>query len=91
MTFVLVVRTFATVTTGDGTREMVPMGHWVSISGVLLSFHLQHTTTADFAVRVMTRSSLVIDRLTVEQSGCTCCRLHFINGYPYIYHHPGWR
>ena len=47
VTFVLVVMTFATVTTGDGTPKMVPMGCCLSILGLLPSFHLQHTTTAE--------------------------------------------
>ena len=50
VTFVLVVTTFATVTTGDGTLEIVLMGHCFPIFAVLLSFHLQHTTTAEVAV-----------------------------------------
>ena len=69
VTFVLVVTTFATITTGDGTPKMVLMGHSFPIFGVLLSFHLRHTTTAMVAVRGMTRSPLVIDRFTVEQRG----------------------
>ena len=56
VTLVLVVTTFATVTTGDVTPEVVLMGHSFPIFGVLLSFHLQHTTTAVVAVRGMTRS-----------------------------------
>ena len=50
------------------------------IFGVLLSFHLQHTTTADIAARGMTTSPLVIDSLTVEQWWCTCFRLNLIHG-----------
>ena len=80
MTFILVLTTFATVTTGDGTREMVLMGHSFPIFGVLLSFHLQHTTTAVVAVRGMTRFPLVIESLTVEQRGCTCFRFNLIHG-----------
>ena len=80
VTFVLVVTMFATVTTGDGTPEMVLMGHGFSIFSVLLSFHLQYTTTAVVAVRGMARSPLVIDRFTEEQRGCTCFRLNLING-----------
>ena len=80
VTFFLVVTTFATVTKGDGTPEMVLMGHCFPIFGMLLSFHLQHTTTADIAVRGMTRSPLVIDRLTVEEWGCTCFRCNLIHG-----------
>ena len=72
VTFVLVVTILATVTTGDGTPEMVLMGHRSAILGMLLSFHLQHTTTAPVTVRGMTRSPLVIDRPSVEQRGCTC-------------------
>ena len=80
VTFVLVVTTFATVTTGDGTPEMVQMGHCFPIFSVLLSIQLQHTTTAVVAVRGMTGSSLVIDRLTVEDWGCTCFRFNLIHG-----------
>ena len=78
--FVLVLTTFATVPTGDGTPEMVLMGHCFSIFGVLLSFNLQHTTTAEVAVRGMTRSPLVTDRLTVEQRACTCFRFNLNHG-----------
>ena len=80
VTFVLVVTMFATVTTGDSTPEMVLMGHCFPIFGVLLSFHLQHTTTAEVAVTGMTRSPLVIDRLTVEEWGCTYFRFNLIRG-----------
>ena len=80
VTFVLVVTMFATVTTGDGTPEMVLMGHCFPIFSVLLSFQLQHTTTAVVAVRGMRGSSLVIDRLTVEEGGCTCFRFNLIHG-----------
>ena len=80
VTFVLVVTTFATVITGDGTPKVVLMGHSFPICGVLLSFHLQHTTTAVVAVRGMTRSPLVIDRFTVEQRGCICFRFNLIHG-----------
>ena len=80
VTFVLVVTTFATVTTGDGTPEMVLMGHCFPSLSVLLSLQLQHTTTAVVAVRGMTRSSLIIDRLTVEERGCTCFRFNLIHG-----------
>ena len=38
--FVLVVTTFATVTTGDATPEMVLFGHSFPIFGMLLTFHL---------------------------------------------------
>ena len=80
VTFVLVVTMFATVTTGDGTPKMVLMGHGFPIFGVLLSFHLQHTTTAVVAIRGMTRSPLVMDRFTVEQRGCSCFRFNLIHG-----------
>ena len=80
VTFVLVVTTFATVTTGDGTPKMVLMGHCYPIFGVWLLFHLQHTTTAEVVVRGMTGSPLVIDRLTVEQWGCTWFRFNLIHG-----------
>ena len=80
VTLILVVTTFATIATGDRTPEMILMGHIFPILGVLLSFHLQHTTTAVVAVRGMTRSCLVIDRLTVEQKGCTCIRFNLIHG-----------
>ena len=79
-TFVLLVTTFATVTTGDGTPEMVLMGHCFPIFRVLLWFPLQPTTTAVVAVRGMTGSSLVIDRLTVEEWGCNCFRFNLIHG-----------
>ena len=72
--------TFATVTTGDGTPEVMLIGHSFAIFGVLLSFHPQHATTAVVAVKGMTRSPLVIDRLTVEQMGCTCFRFNLIHG-----------
>ena len=93
MAFVLVVTTFATLTTGDGTPEMVLMGHSFPIFGMLLTFHLQHTATAEIAVRGMTRSPLVIDRFAVEQGGCTCNRFNLIHGTqvtPSLYHLPGW-
>ena len=80
VTFVLVVKTFVTIATGDGTPEMILMGHSFSIFGLLLSFHLQHTATAVVAVRGMTRPPLVIDRFTVEQRGCTCIRFYLIHG-----------
>ena len=60
--------------------HLVLMGHCFHIFGVLLWFHLQHTTTAELAVRGMTRSPLVIDRLTVEEWGCTCFRFNLIHG-----------
>ena len=80
VTFVLVVTTFATIATGDGTPELILMGDSFPILGVLLSFHLQHTSTAVVAVRGMTRSPLVMDRFTVEQRGCTCIRFNLIRG-----------
>ena len=80
MTFVLVVTTFATVPTGDGTREVILMGHCFPTFCVQLFFPLQHTSTAMVAVRGMTGSSLVIDRLTVEEWGCTCFRLNLTHG-----------
>ena len=80
VTFVFVMRTLATIPTGDGTPEMVLMGHRFPILGMLLSFHLQHTATAEIAVRGMTRSPLVIDRFAVEQGGCTCIRFGLIYG-----------
>ena len=93
VTFVLVVTMFATVTTGDSTPEMVLMGGCFPIFSVLLSFQLQHTTPAMVAVRGMTGSSLAIDRLTVEEWGCTCFRVNLIHGTqvtPPVYHHPCW-
>ena len=84
VTFVLVMTTFATVTTSDGTPEMVLMGHFFPILSVVLSFQLQHTTTAVVAVRGMTGSSLVIDRLAVEECGCTCFRFNLIHGMQVI-------
>ena len=80
VTLILVVTTFATITTGYGTSERVLIGHSFPIFGVLLSFHLQHTTTAVVAVRGMTRSPLVIDGFTVEQRGCTSVRFNLIQG-----------
>ena len=59
---------------------MIMMGHCFPIFSVLLSFQLQHTTTAMVAVRGMTGSFLVIDRLTVEESGCACFRFNLIHG-----------
>ena len=59
---------------------MVLMGHCFPIFSVLSFFQLQHTTTAGVAVRGMTGSSLVIDRLTVEEGGCTCFRFNLIHG-----------
>ena len=80
VTFVLVVTTFATVPTGDGTPEMILKGHCFPIFSVLLSCQLQHTTTAMVAVRGMTLSSLVIDRFTVEEWGCTGFRFIITHG-----------
>ena len=59
---------------------MILMGHCFPIFGVLLVFQLQHTTTAEVAVRGMTTSPLVIYRLTVEEWGCTCSRFNLIHG-----------
>ena len=59
---------------------MILMGHGFPIFGMLPSFHLQHTATAVVEVRSMTRSPLVIDRLRVEQRGCTCIRFNLIHG-----------
>ena len=56
------------------------MGHCFPIFGVLLSFHRQHITTTEVAVRGMTRSPVVNDRLTEEQRGCTCFRLNLVHG-----------
>ena len=72
--------TFATIPTGDGTSEMILMGHCIPIFSVLLSFQLQHTTTAMVAVRGMTGPSLVIDRFTVEEWRCTGFRFHLTHG-----------
>ena len=80
MTFVLVVTTGATIPTGDATPEMILMYHCFPSFGVLLSFQLQHTTTAMVAVRGMTGLSLVIDRFTVEEWGCTGFRLNLTHG-----------
>ena len=80
VTLVLLLTTFATITTGGGTPEVVLMGQSFPIFGVLLSIHLQHTTTAVVAVRGMTSSPFIIDRLAVEQEHfkvistlCVCC------------------
>ena len=80
VTFVFVLTTFATIATGDGTPEMILMGHSFPIFGMLLSFHLQHTATAVIAVRGMATSPLVIDRFAVEQWGCTCIKFNLIHG-----------
>ena len=63
VTFVLVVTTFATIATGYGTPEMILMCHSFPIFGVLLLFHLQHTTTAVVAVRGMAWSLLLLTGL----------------------------
>ena len=78
--FVFVVTTFATIATGDGTPEMILMGHSFPIFETLLSFHLQHAATAVVAVRGMTRSPLVIDRLGGKQRQCSCIRFNLIHG-----------
>ena len=78
--FLLVVTTFATIPTGDGTPEMILMGHWFLIFSVLLSFQLQHTTTAMVAFRGMTGPSLIIDRFTVEEWKCTGFRFNLTHG-----------
>ena len=62
------------------TFEMVLMGHCSPIFSVLLLFQLQHTMAAMVAVGGMTGSSLIIDRLTVEEWGCTCFRFNLIHG-----------
>ena len=80
VTFVLVVTMFATVTTGDDTPEIVPMGHCFPIFRVLLLFQLQHSTTAEVAVKGMTMPPLVSARLAVEEWGCTCFRFNLIHG-----------
>ena len=91
MAFVLVVTTFSTIPTGDGTPEMILMGHCFPISSVLLFFQLQHTTTAMVAVRGMTGPSLVIDRFTVEEWRCTGLRFNptpSTQVTPPLYHPP---
>ena len=80
VTLVFVVTTFATIATGDGTPEMILMGRSFSVLGMPLSFHLQHTATAVVAVRGMTRSYLVIDRLTVKRRACTGISFNLIHG-----------
>ena len=80
VTFVLVVATFARIPTDDGTPEMILMGHCFPIVSVLLSFQLQNTTTAMVTVRSMTEPSLVIDRFTVEEWGCTGLRFNLTHG-----------
>ena len=47
---------------------------------MLLSFQLQHTTTAMMSVRGMTGSSLVIDRFTVEERRCIRFRFNLTHG-----------
>ena len=94
VTFVFVVTTFATIATGDGTPEMILMGHRFPIPGMLLSFHLQHTATAVIAVRGMTRPPLVINRFCSRTEGVY---LHQVEphswhvGDPFFYHLPGGR
>ena len=78
--FVLIVTTLATVTTGDGTPEVVLMGHSFPIFSMLLTFHLQHTATAEIAVRGMTRSPLAIDRSAVKQGGGACISWNLVHG-----------
>ena len=80
VTLVLAVTTFATIPTGDGTSEMILMGHCFPMSNVLLSFQLPHITTAMVAVRGMTGPSLVIDRFTVEEYRCTGFRFNLTHG-----------
>ena len=63
VTFVFVVTKLATIPTGDGTPEMILMGHRFSILGMLLWFHLQHTATALIAVRGTTRPPLSLTGL----------------------------
>ena len=65
--FVLLVTTFATNPSGDGTPEVILMVHCFSMSSVLLSFQLQHAPTAMLTVRNMTRLHLVIHRFAVEE------------------------
>ena len=77
---VLVLTLFATKPTGDGTPEVILMVPCFSIFSVLLSFQLQHATTAMIAVRGMTRPPLVIDRFIVQEWGCTCFGFHLIHG-----------
>ena len=61
--FVLVVTTFATKPTGDGTPEVIMMVHCFSIFSVRMSFQLQHTPTAMIVVRGMTRPPLSLTGL----------------------------
>ena len=94
MTLFLVVTMFARIPSGNGTPEMSLMGHCFPIFSVLLSFQLQHTTTVMVAVRGMTGTSLLIDRFTVEEWGCTGFRFNLTHGTqvtPPPYHHPCWR
>ena len=67
--FVLVMTTFAIKAAGDGTPEVMLMVHCFSIFSVLLSFQLQHTSTAVIAVRGLTSSTLVIDMFRVDEWG----------------------
>ena len=69
VTFVLVVTTFATITTGDGTPEMVLVGHSFPILGVLLSLHLQHTTTFCTVLPLNPLGARGIQLLRWSQSG----------------------
>ena len=78
--FVLLLTTLSTKPTGDGTPEVMLMVHCFLIFGVLLSFQLQHATTAMIAVRGMTRPPLVVDRFTVEEWGYTCFGFLLIHG-----------
>ena len=55
VTFVLVVTTFATNPTGDGTPEVILMVHCYTIFSALLSFQLQDAITAMIAVMGMAR------------------------------------
>ena len=78
--FVLVVPTFATKPTADGTPEVPLMVHCFPIFSVLLSFQLQHAPNAIIAIRGMTRLPLVIDKFTVEEWGHTCFGVSLIHG-----------
>ena len=78
--FVLVVTTFATKPTGNGTPEVILMVHCFSMFSVLLSFQLELAPSAMIAVGGMTRPPLVIDRFRVEEWGYTCFGFHLIHG-----------
>ena len=80
VTFLLVVTTFATLPAGDGTPEMILMGRCFPIVSVLLSFRLQQTPTAMVAVRGMTWPSVVIEKFTVDEWGCTGFSFSLIHG-----------